>query len=264
MVELVAIDLDGTLLTSGKAVTTRSQRVIRALVNQGVKVIIASARPPRSIANTYKLLGLNTCVVCYNGALIYDPPVKEVLFHRQIAEALAQEVIDLARQTYPDVAVSVEVLDHWYTDGITTEYETETSRQFKPDRLGPIDTWLDQDVTKILLLGPAPHITEIRTKLKRMCRSRLATTQSEPHLLQIMSAGVSKGTAFRFVCDYYNVPTQRTIAIGDAPNDLDMLKQAGVGVAMASAPEPVKRAADYVTAHNDDDGVAEALERFAL
>jgi len=264
VVELVAIDLDGTLLTSGKSVTARSQRVVRALLNQNVRVVIASARPPRSVAGVYKLLGLDSSVICYNGALIYDPPSKQVLHHRPIEQALARSVIVMARLIYPQIIVSAEVLDRWYTDRVDPQYQTEVSRQFRPDRLGPMDTWLDQDVTKILLLGPEPHIYEIRRKLGETFVSRLAMTQSESTLLQIMEASVSKGEALRFICDHYRVPLHRTIAIGDAPNDIGMLKLAGVGVAMESAPEQVRRAADYVTSGNDEEGVAEALERFVL
>ncbi|NLX06701.1 MAG: HAD family phosphatase [Phycisphaerae bacterium] len=264
MVELVAIDLDGTLLTSGKVVTARTQRVVRAVRQQGVRVVLASARPPRSVAETYKLLGLDTCVICYNGALIYDPPSKQVLFHRPIEKFLAREVIDLARQIYRETLVSIEVLDQWYTDRVNPAYQTEVSKQFQPDVLGPIDTWLIQPVTKVLLLGPAAKMSEVRRKIGQRFGRRLAMTQSESNLLQIMSAGVSKGTALKRVCDRYGISPQKTIAIGDAANDTDMLELAGMGIAMASASDDVKRAADYITSGNDDDGVAEALERFVL
>jgi hypothetical protein len=264
MVELIAIDLDGTLLTSDKAITPRTLRAIRAVVGQGVKVIIASARPPRSVAKVYKHLRLDTCVICYNGALIYDPPAKEVLYHQPIERALAHEVIEAARKKYPDIFVSAEVLDHWFTDRISREYQTEVAKQFTPDHMGPIETWLTQDVTKIMFLGPPGHIRVIRRMLTSTYGMNLAMTQSETELLQVMSAEVSKGAALKFVCDRYGVPLQRTIAIGDQVNDIDMLKLAGVGIAMGLAPESVKRAADYITSGNDHDGVAEAIERFVL
>lgn len=264
MVELVAIDLDGTLLTSGKQITSRSVRVIRALLNQKIKVIIASARPPRSMGRIYKTLGLDTCVICYNGALIYDPASKGVLYHRPIGQSLARTMIELVRDTYPDIFVSVEVLDRWFTDRVSNDYQTEVAKQFTPDRLGPIHAWLDQDATKIMFLGPEPNIRDIRRKLINTFGLRLAMTQSETTILQVMSSEVSKGVALKLVAEHYHVPLQRTIAIGDQLNDIDMLKQAGVGIAMASAPEQVRRVADYITSGNDEDGVAEALERFVL
>lgn len=264
MVELVAIDLDGTLLTTGKSVTTRTRRVLRALGQQGIRVVLASARPPRSIAGIYKLLNLDTCVICYNGALIYDPPTKQVLCHYPIDRRLTERIIASARSIYADTLVSVEIVDHWYTDRVSVKYQTEVSRQFKPDGLGPVDTWLVQDVTKILLLGPVRRMREIRRAVVESFGPQLALTQSESHLLQIMAKGVSKGAALKFVCRRYGIGLQKTIAIGDAPNDIDMLRVSGIGIAMGSAPSGVKRSADYVTAVNDEEGVAEALERFVL
>jgi Cof subfamily protein (haloacid dehalogenase superfamily) len=264
MVELIAIDIDGTLLTSEKTVTDRTRRVLRAIKNLNTKIVLASARPPRSVAKVYKLLGFDDCVICYNGALIYDPPNKSILAHHPIPLRTAKSVIMMSRKTYPDVLISVEVLDHWFTDRVSKDYQTEVAKQFVPDKLGPIESWLTSDVTKILLLGEQKSLSEIRKVLRTKLSRRLSSTQSESNILQIMSAGVSKGKALKFVCEHYGVPLQRTIAIGDAPNDIDMLQAAGIGIAMADADDTVKESADYITSTNDADGVAEALEKFAL
>jgi len=264
MVELVAIDLDGTLLTSGKTITQRTKRVLKALISRDVRVVIASARPPRSVAAAYKTLGLTNCVICYNGALIYDPKSKQILAHHPISLDIAKDLINRSRRVYPDILVSVEVLDHWYTDKINNSYQTEVSKQFEPDRLGPIDSWLNCDVTKILLLGEEQYVEQVKNTLMAEFIDKIGMAHGEKHLLQIMARGVSKGQALKAVCNFYNIPLQRTIAIGDAGNDIDMLETAGIGIAMADAPEKVKQIADYITTGNDDDGVAEALEKFVL
>ncbi|MFA5865696.1 MAG: Cof-type HAD-IIB family hydrolase [Phycisphaerae bacterium] len=264
MVELVAIDLDGTLLTSGKKITERTKRVLRALSNQGIKVLLATARPPRSVAGAYKALKLDTCAICYNGALIYDPPSRTVLAHHPIQVEMTRKIIHMARDVHPDIVISVEVLDHWFTDRLSLEYKTEVSKQFVPDKLAPIETWLNCDVTKILILGPEHYLTSIRNQLVYNFAKKLSIVQSDHNLLQIMAGGVSKGKALKFVCRHYDIPLRRTIAIGDANNDLEMLELAGIGIAMADSPSKVKKAADYVTTTNDEDGVADALEKFAL
>jgi 5-amino-6-(5-phospho-D-ribitylamino)uracil phosphatase len=264
VVKLVAIDMDGTLLTSGKKITNRTRRVLKALDQHDIRIVLATAKPPRSVAKTYKLLGMKTCVICYNGALIYDPPSKKVLAHHPIKRELACEIINYARKIHPDILVSAEVLDHWFTDGVNEKYQTETAKEFKPDKLGPIASWLTSDVTKILLQGPQVYLTHIKTKLRQNQEENFTMAQSENNLLQIMAGDVSKGKALKFICKHYKIPIAQTIAIGDASNDIDMLKQAGFGVAMANAPERLKHVADYVTTTNDQDGVAEALERFVL
>ncbi len=264
MVELVAVDLDGTLLTSGKKITERTKRVLSALLNQEVKVILASARPPRSVAGAYKTLKLTNCVICYNGALIYDPPGRQVLAHHPIRLSMARKIIHMARDVYKDIVISVEVLDHWFTDRVNPAYQTEVSKQFVPDKLAPIETWLDSDVTKILILGPDTILTGIKNQLVYNFAKKLSMVQSDNNLLQVMSGGVTKGRALKFICDHYKIPLRRTIAIGDAYNDIEMLENAGIGIAMAHSPAKVKEAADYVTTGNDEDGVAEALEKFVL
>jgi Cof subfamily protein (haloacid dehalogenase superfamily) len=177
---------------------------------------------------------------------------------------LARSAIDFARGLNRDILISVEVLDHWYTDRVNPAYQTETAKLFEPDKLAPIDTWLDCDVTKILLQGPDECLTEIREKMQEDFPGHLAMAQSENGLLQIMAGCVSKGNALRLVCEHYGIPLQKTIAVGDAPNDIDMLRSAGIGIAMGDAPNRVKEAADYITMRNDDDGVADALEKFVL
>jgi Cof subfamily protein (haloacid dehalogenase superfamily) len=203
-------------------------------------------------------------VICYNGALIYDPPSKKVLAHYPIHLPLAKSVIDFSRDLSRDVLISVEVLDEWYTDRVNSTYQTETSKLFKPDKLAPIDTWLDCDVTKILLQGPDECLSQIKTKVFEEHSGKLAMAQSENNLLQIMAGNVSKGNALKLVCDHYGIPLRKTIAVGDAANDIDMIRSAGIGIAMADAPSKVKDVADYVTMKNDDDGVADALEKFVL
>jgi Cof subfamily protein (haloacid dehalogenase superfamily) len=264
VVELIALDLDGTLLTSGKKITERTRRVLQALMHQNVKVLLASARPPRSVAGIYKLLKLDTCVICYNGALIYDPPNKEILVHQPIHLPIARQVMQMARDVWPNIVLSVEVLDQWFTDRINPEYQTEVSKQFIPDKLAPIETWLNCDVTKILVLGPETFLTSIKNQVLYNFGEKLSVIQSDNNLLQVMVSGVSKGKALKYVCKHYKIPLRRTIAIGDAHNDIEMLECAGIGIAMADAPTKVKEAADYVTTTNDEDGVAEALEKFAL
>jgi 5-amino-6-(5-phospho-D-ribitylamino)uracil phosphatase len=263
MVELVAVDLDGTLLTSGKKITERTRRVLQAILNQGVKVLLASARPPRSVAAVYKALKLKDCIICYNGALIYDPPTRTVLAHQPIRLSLAKKVIQMAREMYPPMAVSVEVLDEWLTDRAAAGRNGEPQKRV-PDTPAAIDSWLTCDVTKLLLLGPEAYLDGLRAKLNALFAHKLATAQSDHNLLQIMSAEVSKGNALKFVCKHYGIPLRRTIAIGDAHNDIDMLQMAGIGIAMADAPTRVKTAATYVTTGNDEDGVADALEKFVL
>src|SRR4051812_3243513 len=107
---LVAIDLDGTLLTDSKQISANTASALASLPQRGVKVVIASARPPRSVRHVYALLKLDAWQINYNGALIWDQGAGRVVYHEPIDCGLAREIIDRARASYPDCLVSCEIL----------------------------------------------------------------------------------------------------------------------------------------------------------
>ena len=259
-IHLVAIDLDGTLLNSAKEITDTTAAILRtAREAAGVHIVLATARPPRSVMPFYTLLDLDTPMINYNGALVYDPPSQRVVMHRPIPVRTAREIVSLARRMYPRVLVSVEILDRWYTDRVDLRYTTETGRLVRPDVVGPIQQWLTQSITKLLLLGEDKKLTEIALAVRRQLPHQVAIVQTEGHLLQVMHATVSKAQALRVVAGELGVTAEQVMAIGDNANDVGMLRWAGIGVAMANAAPEAIRAADYVTDHHDADGAAKAI-----
>lgn len=264
-IKLVAVDLDGTLLNSAKQITAKNQDALdlsREIF--GVAVVLASARPPRSVRPFYQQLRLDTPTINYNGALVVDPSSQEVLLHRPLPLEVARRVVTTARKVFPQVLISAEVMDKWYTDRYDDAYDTETARTFEPDVVAPIDSWLDQPVTKLLLLGRQDRLAAMATALRRRLAYQITQVQTEDNLLQIMHATVSKAQALRVVAAHMHVPREQVLAIGDNANDVGMLQWAGLSVAMANAAEPAKAVADHVTDGHDADGVAKAIRCFIL
>src|SRR5205823_14074413 len=138
-VRMIAIDLDGTLLDDSKQISERTIKALASIASQGVKLVIASARPPRSVRHIYKKLGLNTWQINYNGAMIWDEPRKHVVFHCPMVGALVHRIIRDARELSEEILVSCEILDRWYTDRFEQSYTTETGRLFKPDVIAPLE-----------------------------------------------------------------------------------------------------------------------------
>src|SRR3954452_18937906 len=132
-IKLVAIDLDGTLLDRSKKVSERAAVALKCLPSMGVKVIIASARPPRSVRQIYRELGLDTWQINYNGALIWDEPNQRAVFHRPMPGKLAQQIVEFARDLFEETIVTCEVLDRWLTDRNDASHTTETGKMFQPD-----------------------------------------------------------------------------------------------------------------------------------
>jgi hypothetical protein len=263
-IKLVAIDLDGTLLNDRKEVADHVVDAIKGLPPRGVRVVIASARPPRSVRHVYHRLGLDTWQINYNGALIWDEAKKKPVAHRPMPGKLVRQVIDQARDLFDDVLVSCEILDRWFTDKFDQTYTTETGRLFRPDVICPIEQFTGVPVTKLMLLGDARLIDRLEGVLAEAYREHLTVVRTDPELLQLMDKRVSKAVALRAVAKHYNVPMNQVMAIGDAPNDVGMLQLAGVGVAMANAHKVVKNVADWIAPSNNDHGVHAALVRYGL
>ncbi len=263
-IRLVAMDLDGTLLRSDKNISKRCGAVIREVQAQGVKVVLATARPPRSVRSFAAVLGLDTLQIHYNGALIHDPHRSRHVFHQPMDLHLTREIIRQARRLDPQVVVSVEILDRWYTDHIDPTLPTETSVSFMPDCVGPLDAILQTPVTKLMLLAPPARLKPILDLVKQRFAGRVALAVSDQHLLQIMHPQVDKARALQWIATHYGVTREQTMAIGDAPNDLSMLTWAGLGVAVENAWPSVREKVREVVPSNDADGVAVALERYVL
>jgi len=261
-VGLVALDLDGTLLDDRKRIDPQTAAAIGSLAADGVKVVIASARPPRSVRAFHAQLGLDTLAINYNGALIWDMRRRAAAFHRPVAAELARDIVHRARDFFEDVLVSCEVMDRWYTDRFDPTYTTETGRLFRPDVIARLDDFLVRPMTKLLLLGDPRMILKLEAELTATFGHLVSVYRTDPELLQIMDGGAGKGDALRRVAAHYQIPIGRTLAIGDAVNDLDMLDAAGVGVAMGNASMAVKAAADWVAPSNNDRGVLEAIRRY--
>jgi Cof subfamily protein (haloacid dehalogenase superfamily) len=261
-IDLVALDLDGTLLTSDKRLSTKAIEAVTEVRQRGIKVVIATARPPRTVREIYEYLKLNTHQINYNGGLIQHPEHENPLRHEPISPDLAYAICTVARKTDRQCIIGLEILDKWYTDKHDPTLVTETSKKFKPDYVGPLLEPLRQPITKVLVMAPPPRMATIRQVLMQRYKSAVSFVIAEDHLTQISHFNADKGRALGFLCEKYGVDPQHTLAIGDGPNDIGMIKFAGIGVAMGNAFPEVKEAADAVAPTNDADGVAHTLWKY--
>jgi Cof subfamily protein (haloacid dehalogenase superfamily) len=261
-IKLVAIDLDGTLLDSNKKVSEQTVRGLQCLM--GAKVVIASARPPRSVRHIYRQLGLDTWQINYNGALIWDEVGQQPIFHRPMKASLAHQMVEVARDMFDEVLIHAEIMDKWYTDRDDTSHTTETGKLFKPDSICAIEEFCAHPVTKLMMLGDPPILTRIEALLLEEFGEHVSILHTDRDLLQIMDKRVSKAVALQKVATHYGIRAEEVMAVGDAPNDVGMLQYAGVAVAMDNAHDMVKKIADWIAPSIDDHGVHAALVRYGL
>jgi Cof subfamily protein (haloacid dehalogenase superfamily) len=261
-ISLVAIDLDDTLLDSGLQVSPECQRALRQVGEQGVMVTLATGRMFRSAVKYARFLARDLPLITYQGALVKKAVSGEEIYHKVVPCHLAHQVLDMVRETgchfqaYFDDLLHMERLTPEGQDYAAMSGVTPVIDPALPEMIERRPT------TKLLFIDEPQRLIALEQQLKSVFSGQLYITRSKPNYLEIMNYEATKGRALQAVCDYYHLSREQVMAVGDSYNDMDMLSWAGVGVAMANAPEEVKKVADFITASNDDDGVAQALRHF--
>ncbi len=265
-ISLIALDMDGTLLDPREDITPRVHHALHRAMEMGLQIVLATARPPRSVRFYHRALKLRTPIISHNGALIWDERAQCVLRHSSLSQRTVKKVIDFARKCRSDVIPSVEIVDTLYSDhfGIVPVEAIPPGRRFSPDVIADMSSFLHSPVTRVMFHAPAAALDELTTALTRKFKSGFSLLRSEHRLLQVVAPDTDKAVALEIVSGWYNVPSSKVLAIGDGPNDVPMLRWAGTSVAMANAPERVRRAAHHIVPSNRDDGVAVALEKFVF
>ena len=262
-IRLIAIDMDDTLLNETQQVTERTREAIRRAIDAGVAVTIATGRMFRSALPFAQELGINLPLILYNGAMIREIHTGKTIFHRPIGTDLAQELADLFRQRdwylqkYVDDRLYVPKLDanaKFYADYARVEAIPLGKKFFE----------MTEAPTKMLSMGDTAELNVIRTEVMARYGDRLYLASSKKRYLEMVDIRVNKGEAVAFLAESLGIAKTEVMAIGDSMNDVDMIEYAGCGVAMGNANATVRAAANFVTASNSEDGVAEAIEKFVL
>ncbi|MDP5272901.1 HAD family hydrolase [Chengkuizengella axinellae] len=253
----MALDLDGTFLNSKKEVTKRNMDAVLKCTEVGIKIIIATARPPRSVKEFIPSELMKHCsFVFYNGAYIvdYDHNYEEHVFIPQI---LSAEIVDYCLSNIPECHLSIEVKDTWYSNkGISEVNAAFFNIDTKPVVIS-IEELKQLEATKILLTG-YKQIEELKRHFGK--KVNIIVTD-EGALVQIMYKKVSKASGIANLCSRYSIDLSDVMVFGDDTNDIDMFKTCGHRVAMMNAIDELKEISDEVTASNDQDGVGVVLER---
>ena len=195
-IRLVAVDLDGTLLNDSKHISANTAGALECLREKEIKIVIASARPPRSVQNFYHTLGLDTLQINYNGALIWDEPNRRPIFHRPLSSRLIRRIIETARDMFEETLVHCEILDRWYTDRPDDPaHTTETARLFPPDVICTADELCAQPVTKLMLLGEPRIILRLEDVLSEAFENEVTILKTDRDLLQITHPEGGKAAA---------------------------------------------------------------------
>ncbi len=262
-IKLVATDLDDTLLRRDLTISERTVQTVQEAVKRGVVVTVATGRMYCSALLHARRLGVNVPLITYNGALIRTVESGETLYKQTLEEATAAKVLAVSRekgwfvQSYREDVLHVPVMNDW-----VARYAARTVVEPVVDG----DAFYENPGRphKLLLIASPEEIPAMQAEVRRLFGNELHVTSSKPQFLELVHPQASKGVALAFLADYYGIRQDEVMAIGDSNNDMEMIRYAGLGVAVANAVEEVRLAAQAVTASHQEDGVAEAIERFVL
>ncbi len=259
-IDLIALDLDGTLLDPQDRISERNRNAIRKSLENGVRVVLVTGRGTDLPIRLSRELNLNLPVICCHGALTKDFGANRTLVHLPVPLQYAKPMVEFAESK----GLSIAVYSEEYF------YRLEGSKLYMEDMTGP--AWreartfadvLDEPPTFIRFLGDE----SVRAMVREFGDMPLAFRHETWGSFQecaVLNRDASKKNALKNLCADFQILPERVLAIGDSRNDVPMLRWAGIGVAMGNALPEVKEAVRYVTASNVEDGVAVAIEKFAL
>jgi hypothetical protein len=271
-IKLIAIDIDGTLLTPQKSVSQRTLTAIQAAQEAGIIVTLATARRYENSKQFADMLGITIPIITCDGALIIEHPTGKTLHTRLFEAEIAQRVVNILiehklqpvihhldgdkEETWSGPAA----FDNLGLEGYFQEFPKvrrmshHTLCNGQPDHIRVVSFATEEAIERV-----RPAIAQLPCAWTTIKRGNYGTAE-----IVTMQAGCSKASGVTMLARHLNIPMEQVMALGDNNNDVQMLAAAGWGVAMGQAPEHVKAIANAVTSSNQDDGVAVAIERYAL
>ena len=266
--KLLVLDVDGTLLNTKREITPRTLAALKKVQMAGVRLMLASGRPTYGLLPLARKLEMGDYggfILSYNGGQIISATNGEVLFERRISPEMLPYLEKKARKngfailTYNENrvvtndATDLHVINEAYINGMEVDEHEEFSIA------------VDYPPCKVVLVSDDEDaLTGLEAHWKRRLSGVLDVFRTESFFLEVVACGIDKGNALAAIADRIGVKAEEIMAIGNGVADVSMLQTAGLGIAMGNAPDSVKRCADFVTLSNDEDGVAEAVERAIL
>jgi Cof subfamily protein (haloacid dehalogenase superfamily) len=257
-VDLIAVDLDGTLADEQNRCSLVDLRAMHAVAQKGAYVVIASGRMHAATERFWHEAGLNAPILSYNGAMVKHPRDGFIWFHLTVPAAFADAIVDFCE-------TNGYHLNYYLNDHLYVREETAWSRLYHQrtgsviEPVGSLTRFRGQSPTKLILIDNPETTDTLREQFLQQFGNRLNIIKSNDEYLEFMHPGANKARTLQRLAHQLGVPRERVLAIGDGNNDIPMLRWAGYAVAMGNAKPAVKEIAHYVAPPIEQNGLAIAL-----
>lgn len=264
MIKMVALDLDGTLLTSDKKISERNERELKILAHQGIKIVLCTGRPINAIWKYIEQLGLTEqedFTITFNGALVIQNPQRQVLAQ----QGMTKQQLELVHDFGASHQLPLDVLDfnavYQLTDLTPSIYQQmlNANIDFIPTAFQQLQS---HPYSKAVIAAGADVLDQAVAQLTPEMFSHYHIVRSQPKILEFLDHDMDKAVGLKALLAHYGWTFDNLMTFGDAENDLGMLKAAKVGVVMANGLPAIKEQGNNVTLNNDQDGVAVFLEKY--
>lgn len=266
-ISLLLSDVDGTLLTKEKVLTERSKKAVDNLYQAGIKFSLTSSRSPRGLAALIEQLQITTPVGAFNGAIFAKPDLT-VLRETTLSNQFPQKIVEIIIQYGLDVWLYRG--NDWF---VSSDKNAHVEREKSITRVSPIiindclhlDNNLTNDMAKIVGVSDNDSaVAACEVELQNLFNGNVNAHRSQSYFLDVTDPAANKGATVDMLARYLDIDTKEIATIGDMFNDVSMFKQSGLSIAMGNATEQVQKQAQYVTATNEEEGFAKAVEHFIL
>lgn len=290
MYKLIAIDLDGTLLNSYGEVSNRNKLAIKKAVEEGVQVVLCSGRISNSVENIANEIGANSYLIGGNGAIVYDIQSEKILYNKYMNKELILKLIKKCEENsiyYSIFAENSIVASSLKYNVLFYNSENAKKTSDKKTKINLVHNIYDYikessfkefskiticDSNKIIFDGIIKKLRQIKEvevlDVEHLSNKKIKNgTKIEEiayYYTEVTNKGVNKWTAIKFLIDKLGISKEEVMAIGDNTNDQEMIVNAGLGIVMGNSAPHVKRIGDITVGTNDEDGVAEAIEKFVI
>ena len=267
--EMIVLDLDGTLTNREKVITPRTKERLMELQERGKKIVLASGRPTQGVmplAEELKLQEYGSYILSFNGGMITDCKSGKTVFSRLLPEKSNHRIIELAAEHQVGLLTYSQDGKTLLTNQGDSPYAALEQRinHMELEACTDLESRINYPVPKFLMLEDGDYLAMVEPRVKAALGKNYSIYRSEPFFLEILPRGIDKAQSLGRLLELLGLRREQMIACGDGYNDLTMIQFAGLGVAMENAVLPVRKAADYITRSNNEDGIAHVVEKFML
>lgn len=262
-IRLVIADVDGTLVTQEKILTPKSIEAVKRMRAAGIRFTITSGRPPLGMQMLVEPLALTDPIAAFNGGVVVRPDMS-VISRSVLPRPVSEKVMETILQHGLDCWIYTET--EWLVRDPQAPHvaREQWTVKFPPKVVSDLTPYLDHVVKIVGVSDDLPLVARCEADVQRDLAGQASAARSQPYYLDVTNPDANKGHVVKVMSELLSVPPSEIATLGDMPNDVLMFKVSGMSIAMGNASAEVQKQATYVTASNEQDGFALAVEKYIL